>query len=312
VECGQGTPIFHQENAGIYGEFLGKRYKDAGIIWILGGDILPRTQAEIETLRAMAYGLRRGDDGRHLITYHPFGPGQSSKMFHHEPWLDFNMNQSSHGARDHDNGYFIKKDRALDPPKPTLDGEPRYEQLLVGFYYNGYTQIADRFDDFDVRQAAYWAVFSGACGHTYGNNNIWQMWEPNREPVSGANVHWCEALFHSGALQMRHLRNLMETHDFSTLSPLPELLVDGPDRSAERIVICGNDTIVLAYSPYGCAFAMDHYWVKKPCQASWFDPRYGVLYPLLKTPQDAFQTYVPPTAGRGCDWVLVLDTRSSL
>jgi hypothetical protein len=31
----------------------------------------------------------------------------------------------------------------------------------------------DRFDDYDVRQAAYWSLLAGACGHTYGNNNVW-------------------------------------------------------------------------------------------------------------------------------------------
>ena len=35
---GMGPEIFTPENAAVYGEFLGKRYKDKPIIWILGGD----------------------------------------------------------------------------------------------------------------------------------------------------------------------------------------------------------------------------------------------------------------------------------
>ena len=35
---GVGPEIFTAENAAIYGEWLGRRYMDAGIIWILGGD----------------------------------------------------------------------------------------------------------------------------------------------------------------------------------------------------------------------------------------------------------------------------------
>jgi Protein of unknown function (DUF4038) len=31
-------PIFTRENAAIYGEWLGRRYQDAGLVWILGGD----------------------------------------------------------------------------------------------------------------------------------------------------------------------------------------------------------------------------------------------------------------------------------
>lgn len=33
-----GPEIFNPQNASVYGEFLGRRYKDKPIIWILGGD----------------------------------------------------------------------------------------------------------------------------------------------------------------------------------------------------------------------------------------------------------------------------------
>ena len=94
-------------------------------------------------------------------------------------WLDFHMFQSSHGAQDHDNGLYAEYDYALTPAKPTVDGEPRYEQMPVGFYFRNYSRMV-RFDDYDSRQAAYWSLFAGAAGHTYGNNNIWPMWQPGR------------------------------------------------------------------------------------------------------------------------------------
>jgi hypothetical protein len=34
---------------------------------------------------------------------------------------------------------------------------------------------------------AYCALFSGAFGHTYGCNEVWQMWAPGREPLIGAD-----------------------------------------------------------------------------------------------------------------------------
>jgi Putative collagen-binding domain of a collagenase len=40
---------------------------------------------------------------------------------------------------------------------------------------------------------------------------------------------------------------------------------------------------------------------------SWFDPRYGVLYEFHTTDNLGFQTYQPPTSGRGHDWVLLLE-----
>jgi len=44
---------------------------------------------------------------------------------------------------------------------------------------------------------------------------------------------------------------------------------------------------------------------------SWFDPRYGVSHEFRLSSRawdgQTFQTYTPPTSGRGQDWVLVLE-----
>ena len=41
-----------------------------------------------------------------------------------------------------------------------------------------------------LRQAAYWSVLAGACGHTYGNNNVWQFFSPGakRDTHAGDGV----------------------------------------------------------------------------------------------------------------------------
>ena len=185
--AGREKVIFNPDNAFKYGEWLGARYRERAVIWILGGDRNIESDEDRAIIEAMARGLRRGDGGTHLITFHPRGPSRSSEFFHRADWLDFNMIQSSHAARDHDNGLFTAHDYALAPPKPTLDGEPRYEHIPVGFYLQGAGRTL-RFDDYDVRQAAYWSLLAGACGHTYGNNNVWQMWAPGRNAVIDASV----------------------------------------------------------------------------------------------------------------------------
>jgi hypothetical protein len=40
---------------------------------------------------------------------------------------------------------------------------------------------------------------------------------------------------------------------------------------------------------------------------SWFDPRYGATYELHTSDNQGYQTYTPPTSGRGQDWVLLLE-----
>jgi len=40
---------------------------------------------------------------------------------------------------------------------------------------------------------------------------------------------------------------------------------------------------------------------------SWYDPRYGAGFVLHTGDNAAIQSFVPPSTGRGQDWVLVLD-----
>jgi len=130
---GVGPEIFTPENAKVYGEFLGRRYRGKPIIWILGGDRPIESERHLQIWRAMAEGLRKGDDGEHLITYHPMGGQSSSQWLHSEPWLDFNMCQSGHGARYFANYEMIERDYNLKPTKPCMDGEPRYEDHPINW-----------------------------------------------------------------------------------------------------------------------------------------------------------------------------------
>ncbi len=307
---GKGPVIFNPENAYKYGEWLGHRYRKSPVIWILGGDRNIEAEQEQALIEAMAKGLHKGDGGAHLITYHPRGPGQSSDYFHNSDWFNFNMNQSSHAARDHDNGLFTAHDYALNPPKPTLDGEPRYEHIPVGFYLQG-TSRSLRFDDYDVRQAAYWSLLAGACGHTYGNNNIWQMWAPGRDAIIEANVPWSEALDHPGATQMGIVRRLFESRPFTRLIPDEAMIVDGPRTGGAKLRAARADdgSFAFVYSPRGEHFTvrMDVIKSKVGVKAWWFDPRYGNASTIYTGDSAGLQTFTPPGRGRGQDWVLVLD-----
>ena len=301
--------IFNADKARRYGEWLGRRYANQPIIWILGGDRNIHSEADRTVVEAMAQGLRKGDGGQHLMTYHPSGPGLSSDYFHHADWLDFNMFQSSHAARDHDNGLYARHDYDLRPAKPTLDGEPRYESIPVGFYLKDMPRHI-RFDDCDARQAAYWSLLAGACGHTYGNNNVWQMWAPGRSPAISANIPWPQALDHPGAFQMGHLRRLFESRPFSKLVPNDDFIKDGPTRGGAKVrgALASDGSFAFIYSPRGEPFSVDLHSLPGPrVRQAWFDPRYGVTCELHTGDNRGVQTYTPPTTGRGQDWLLILD-----
>jgi len=327
------------ESARQYGRFLGGRYRDKPIIWILGGDRAVDNQQERATLDALAEGLREGDQGNHLITFHPVGPGDSSEMLNDAKWLDFNMYQSSHAARDHDNGLYAERDLRLKPERPTLDGENRYEEIPVGFYLAGMSGL-QRFDDFDVRQSAYWSVLAGACGHTYGDNNIWQMYQPapssdqkdqqkkgaaqpgeiaglfanpwmgGKGSMIGANVPWYDALDRPGAYQMRYLRRLFESVPFGKLVPDQSIVLNGPTTGGAKIrsARSSDGSFAIVYSPFGESFTLNKDVVKATkFKEFWYDPRYGVSYEIDEPERWGIQTYTPPTTGRGQDWVLLIE-----
>jgi hypothetical protein len=306
---GGKTPVFTVENARVYGRFIGERYRDNNVIWILGGDQDIENEDEHALIEEMVAGLKEGDGGANLMTYHPRGPGRSGERLHNAEWLDFNMCQSSHGAHDHDNGVFIDHDYALDPPKPAVDGEPCYEALPVGFYYKDVSRY-DRFDDYDVRQAAYWALLAGACGHTYGHNSVFQMWTPEKEPWLWANIPWQESLDHAGAFQMGHVRRLFESRPFHELIPDQDMIVDGPSSGGAKIRAARSihGTFAFIYSPRGESFSIDKRVFKAGLiKELWYDPRYGCAYDIHTTRNVAFQTYTPPTSGRGNDWILIME-----
>ncbi len=309
---GAEQAIFDEASARSYGEWLGKRYRDADLIWILGGDRDIDTVDERALLDAMAAGLAAGDGGAHLRTFHPRGPGRSGEQLADAAWLDFHMCQTSHGTVGHDTGIFIEAERAVAPDKPVIDGEPRYENIPVGFYNRG-NNPAVRFTDYDARTAAWWAILAGAAGHTYGNNNIWQMYDEGQEPILGAAVPWHRAIAHPGSAQMGYMRELLEAVGWWKLVPAPlggGLLVDAPAHGPAKVraALAEDGTAALVYTPKGEPFTL-RLTALRPgrVRERWFNPRYGTLHEIHTGAARAFQTYTPPTSGDEADWVLVLE-----
>jgi hypothetical protein len=307
-----GPKVFNEKNAYGYARYVGQRYRDRAVIFILGGDRNAETREDLAIARAMARGLKETAP-RNLVTYHPRGPGRSSDYFHKDRWLDFNMFQSSHAARDFDNGVFAEHDRGLRPTKPTLDGEPRYEAIPVGFYLRT-ADRSRRFDDYDVRQAAYWSLLAGAAGHTYGNNNIWQMWAPGRNAVIHADTPWSAALDHPGAFQMAHVRRLFESRPWTKLVPDQAMIVgpNPPNGGFVRAARASDGSFAFVYAPRGEMVTLDHSRLRARDVAVWlYDPRYGTAVLLhAGLTGTGVVSLTPPTSGRGADWVLVLDDAS--
>ncbi|MEX1030736.1 MAG: DUF4038 domain-containing protein [Paenibacillaceae bacterium] len=299
--------IFDNTKAYNYGKWLGTRYANRNnIVWVLGGDRIPDTEAKKTLIRQMVNGLNDGG-GTQIKTYHPFGGRSSSEWFQSEAWLSFNAHQSGHTSKDLDNYSSITADYGKTPVKPVLDLEPRYEQLWVNFQTNG-----AYFNDYDVRQAAYWAVFAGAFGHTYGHNSIQQMYAPGRNPEIGATHYWysTEALNAPGRSQMRHLRKLMESRPIIPRVPDQSLVTNSLSGGNKVMATRGADYAMI-YTRNNITINMGRISGTR-VKAYWYNPRTGVNT-VIGEFTNTFGTtraFTVPSSGVNNDWILVLDNIS--
>lgn len=301
--------IFTPENAEAYGQWIGKRYAKKNLIWVLGGD--RDYKGYEEHIRRMAKGIAIGVAGKEdydgtLMTLHPCGSCNSSRWFHEDAWLDFNMWQNGHGANvavwDR-----LEKDLERQPAKPTMDGEPLYEDHPVAFNAadNGYSV------DADVRKFAYWNLLAGAHGHTYGHHSVWQMYAPGRKPINGPTMYWFDAVTRPGAEQMQHARALMESRPMLSRVPDPGLLVSQPRTNASHISAARGDGYAFFYSAEGRKIVVNMGKISgEKVKAWWMNPRTGRVEDAGTFDNRGTHTFNCPSQGWNSDWVLVLDDAS--
>ena len=285
-------------------------------MWVIGGD---RSANGVEHIwRAIARGVTLGVAGKEnhsavLMTFHPRGGMTSSTWFHNDAWLDFNMQQTGHNPAQVPAGQKSTWEKIADdyhrtPTKPVLDGEPLYEDHPLGFRAareNGYSF------DAHIRQRAYWHVFAGACGHTYGHHSVWQMYSPGKRPINGPLFFWHEAIHRPGAAQMQHLRNLIESRPM--LSRIPDqLLVVDAKSGADYIAATRGEGYAFIYSAQGRSFTVHLGKISGDrVTAWWFNPRNGHAEKIDTFDNRGTRDFTPHVhGGFGTDYVLVLDDAS--
>lgn len=303
------------EQAKKYATFLANRYKNkTNIIWINGGDIKGSDGFEKWN---MIGNTIRSIDKNHLIGFHPRGRTSSSTWFQNEPWLDFNMFQSGHRtyAQDtsanetlhygEDNWRYVNDDHKLKPTKPTLDGEPSYEDIPKGLHDS--TQPV--WKDYDVRRYAYWSVFAGACGFTYGNNEVMQFYTPGKDkPAYGAKKSWQEGLNTPGAGQMQYLKKLMLGKSYFDRIPDQSLII-GNGEKYDRVLATRGRDYAMFYVYNGREFKVNTN--KLPWSlnnAYWFNLKDGTTSIIYTAGTNEPKVFNPPgDKENGNDWVLIIE-----
>jgi hypothetical protein len=161
------------------------------------------------------------------------------------------MFQSGHGKKAAANYDMNAKNLALPVLKPTLDGEPCYEDHPVrGLMKDKKATVW--FDDYDVRRAAWWSVLSGACGHVYGTHSIWQFHDTEkRKQLTDARTPWQRALDLPGAAQMGVLKKFIEGPDWTKLRRDDSFLPSSSDEPASRPMsaVAEDGSFAVIYFP---------------------------------------------------------------
>lgn len=268
MDCIWGSMInaMDEKKAAALGKFLAERYKDKpNIIWLIGGDIMGDKKPEVWD--AMARAIKKIDKV-HIMTFHPRGRTTSARWFNDREWMDFNMFQSGHrryGQRNGDGDYTIKDNTEEDnwayvdmsfektPLKPVIDGEPSYEDIPQGLHdFN-----APRWQDYDVRRYAYWAVFAGCFGHTYGHNSIMQFMRPGLLGSFGAEKPWWEAMNDPGYGQMKYLKYLMLAFPYTERVGDQSIIAGKNGERYDRMIATRGNDYLLVYNYSGKPMDID-------------------------------------------------------
>jgi hypothetical protein len=156
-------------------------------------------------------------DGYHrLITIHP--TDYSRSQVEDPKVLDFEMLQTGHSDRASIPNTIeaLRKAVQLKPPMPVINSEVCYEGIS-GMCFD------------DVQRFFVWSsLLSGAAGHTYGANGIWQV--NRREQPYGNSPHggnwgttpWDDAMKLPGSRQTGVAKRLLERFEWWRFEPHPE------------------------------------------------------------------------------------------
>lgn len=278
------------EQAKAYGKFLAERYKNnPNIIWIIGGDIQGNIHPEVWDALATSI---KSIDNKHLMTFHPRGRYTSAKWWSKASWMDFHTFQSGHrkygqrmGNKDYpipdsteeDNWMYVDSTWAYKPIKPVLDDEPSYEDIPKGLH----DANEARWQDYDVRRYAYWSVFAGSCGHTYGHNAIMQMLKPGYPTGYGSDgtvKSWYQALEDPGYNQMQYITDLMLSFPYFERVPDQSIIVGKNGVKYDRLIATRGKDYMLIYNYNSNVMKIDLRKISgKKKLLWWFNPSDGAI-----------------------------------
>ena len=249
--------------------------------------------------------VRSIDPLRHPITLHPSRSARES--VDDASVLDFDMLQTGHDDRRSARNTIESLNRSLgsDPKMPALVGEVCYEGI----------QEASREE---VQRYMFWScLLSGAAGHTYGANGIWQVNTPERPYGLSPHGHswggppWNVAAELPGSRQLGLAKGLLLRYAWQRLEPAPELLETHwtSDNYWQPFAAQIPGEAIVAFTPTGMKALRFRNLPSFAKRAYLFNPSDGTEVPLGNIAPDNSGMWKAPEFPIFRDWVMVLDRR---
>ncbi len=201
------------------------RYGAYPVFWCLAGEWdMPyylaedREQAQAEQREGWAEIARyvHGIDGfRRPVSAHE---GSNGRTLGDGTLIDFHMLQTGHGDRRSlpNTTRRVSGEYAAEPVLPVINSEVCYE---------GIGEASRQ----EVQRMMFWVcLLSGACGHTYGANGIWQVnsrerpYGPSPHGMAWGNTPWEDASQLLGSRQVGLAKRLLERYEWWRFEPHPE------------------------------------------------------------------------------------------
>jgi len=160
--------------------------------------------------------VRDIDPYQHPLTIHPTDSARN--QVEDSSLLDIDMLQTGHGDRRSipNTVRRVTEAYAGSPTIPVINGEVCYE---------GIGEASRQ----EVQRLMFWVcMLSGACGHTYGANGIWQVntkevpYGPSPHGMAWGHVPWDEASQLPGSRQIGLGKRLLERYEWWDFQPHPE------------------------------------------------------------------------------------------
>lgn len=301
--------------------YLVARYGAYPVVWCLAGEAtmpyyLSQTREQDMALQKsgwteIAAYVRALDPCRRPLTIHPTSVGRD--QIEDDSLLDINWLQTGHGGRDSvpNTVNLINSEFAREPRMPVINSEVCYEGIMESSRE-------------EIQRFMFWAcMLSGACGHTYGANGIWQVNEPGRpygpspHGLSWGDRPWTEAYQLPGSGQLGLGKQFLAGLPWWRLQPCPELVEPHwtPERHWHPFAAWVPGELWVIYVPTNWFLAPGETPIVKQLdptesyRAFYLNPSDGSRRDLGSFTPDPDGNWLAPMPNILRDWVLVVERR---